>query len=101
VTTIERSEVLPAVPTVAESGYPGFDASNWFGAVVRSGTPRAAIERLSAEIARALAHDEVREVLLKQGLTPSPMSPERFTAFMRSEMERNGRIVKMLNLKIE
>ena len=101
VTTIERSQVLPSVPTVAESGYPGFDASNWFGAVVRSGTPRAAVERLAAEIARALGQDDVRDMLLKQGLAPAPMSPERFTAFMRSEMERNGRIVKTLNLKME
>lgn len=101
VTTIKRSEVLPQVPTVAESGFPGFDAGNWFGAVARSGTPKAAIDRLNAEIARALEQPEVRDTLLKQGLTPAPQSPEQFNAFLRSETERTGRIVKMLNLKLE
>ena len=101
VTTLKRSEVLPQVPTVAESGYPGFDAGNWFGAVVRTGTPRAVIDRLNAEIARGLELAEVREMLLKQGLTPVPMGVEEFNAFLRREMERTGRIVKMLNLKMD
>ena len=101
VTTIKRSEVLPQVPTVAESGYPGFDAGNWFGTVVRTGTPKAAIDRLNAEIARGLELPEVRDMLLKQGLTPAPMSPEQFNAFLRTETERTGRIVKTLNLKMD
>ena len=101
VTTIKRSEVLPQVPTVAESGYPGFDAGNWFGAVVRTGTPRSVIDRLNAELGRGLELAEVREMLLKQGLTPVPMSVEQFNAFLRKEMERTGRIVKSLNLRME
>jgi tripartite-type tricarboxylate transporter receptor subunit TctC len=101
VTTIKRSEVLPQVPTVAESGFPGFDAGNWFGAVVRAGTPKAAIDRLNAEIARGLELAEIRDMLLKQGLTPAPMSPEQFNAFLRTEMERTGRIVKTLNLRMD
>jgi tripartite-type tricarboxylate transporter receptor subunit TctC len=101
VTTIKRSDVLPQIPTVAESGYPGFDAGNWFGAVVRAGTPRTAIDRLNVEIARALEGAEVRDTLLKQGLTPAPMSPDQFNAFLRTESERTGRIVKMLNLKLD
>ena len=101
VTTIKRSEVLPEVPTVAEAGYGGFDAGNWFGAVVRTGTPKQAIDRLNAEIARGLELPDVRDTLLKQGLTPAPMSPDAFAAFLRKEMERTGRIVKMLNLKMD
>ena len=101
VTTVKRSEVLPEVPTVAEAGYTGFDAGNWFGAVVRAGTPRQAIDRLNVEIARALELPEVRDTLLKQGLTPAPKSPDAFNAFLRKEMERTGRIVKMLNLKMD
>jgi len=101
VTTIRRSEVLPDVPTVAEAGYAGFDAGNWFGAVVRSGTPKPAIDRLNAEITRALELPDVRDTLLKQGLTPAPMSPDAFNAYLRKEMERTGRIVKMLNLKMD
>jgi len=101
VTTIKRSDVLPQVPTVAESGFPGFDAGNWFGAVVRTGTPKAAIDRLASEIARGLEGTEVRDTLLKQGLTPAPMAPDQFNAFLRTESERTGRIVKALNLKLE
>ena len=101
VTTIKRSEVLPAVPTVAEAGYSGFDAGNWFGVVVRTGTPKAAIDRLNVDISRSLELPEVRETLLKQGLTPAPMSPDAFNAFLRKEMERTGRVVQMLNLKMD
>ena len=101
VTTIKRSEVLPQVPTVAESGYPGFDAGNWFGAVVRSGTPKAAIDRLSAEIGRGIELPEVREALIKQGLSPAPMTPDQFNEYLRKETERTGRIVQKLNLKLQ
>jgi tripartite-type tricarboxylate transporter receptor subunit TctC len=101
VTSAARSSTLPEVPTVAESGYPGFEAINWFGAVVRSGTPRSAIDRLSAEIGRALKLPEVNEALSRVGMIPAPMSPAEFDAFIRREMETNGRIIKKLNLKIE
>ncbi|HYH40848.1 MAG TPA: tripartite tricarboxylate transporter substrate binding protein [Burkholderiales bacterium] len=101
VTTIKRSEIMPEIPTIAESGYPGFDAGNWFGTAVRSGTPKPIVDRLNAEIVRALELPEVREPLMKLGLTPAPMSPEQFTAFIRSEMDRNATIIKSLNLKIE
>jgi tripartite-type tricarboxylate transporter receptor subunit TctC len=101
VTTIRRSEVMPEVPTIAESGYPGFDAGNWFGTVVRAGTPKAIIDRLHTEIVRALDVPEVRDPLVRQGLTPAPMMPDQFTGFIRSEMERNAKIIKALNLKIE
>ena len=101
VTTIKRSDVLPEVPTVAESGYTGFDAGNWFGAVVRSGTPKAAVDRLNSEMGRAVESAEVRDTLVKHGLSPAPMSAEQFNAFLRTESERTGRIVKRLNLKLE
>ncbi len=101
VTSATRSETLPNVPTVAESGYPGFEATNWFGAVVRSGAPRSIIDRLSAEIGRALKLPEVNDQLSKVGMIPAPMSPGEFDAFIRREMETNGRIIRKLNLKIE
>jgi tripartite-type tricarboxylate transporter receptor subunit TctC len=100
VTSATRSHTLPDVPTVAESGYPGFEALNWFGAVVRSGTPRSVIDRLSAEIGRALGLPEVNDVLSRVGMTPAPMSPAEFDAVIQREMETNGRIIRKL-LKIE
>lgn len=101
VTTIKRSEVMPEIPTIAESGYPGFDAGNWFGAVVRAGTPKPVLDRLHAEITRALELPEVRDPLLRQGLMPAHMTPEQFNAFIRNEMSRNSAIIKTLNLKME
>ena len=101
VTSATRAEVLPNVPTIAESGYPGFDVTNWFGSVVRSGTPRNAVDRLNAELRRALLLPEVKEGLGRLGLTPGPMTPTEFEAFLRKEMESNGKIIRALNLKIE
>lgn len=101
VTTIKRSDVMPEVPTIAEQGYPGFDAGNWFGTIVRSGTPRPIIDRLHAEITRAMDLPEVREPLRTMGLTPATTTPDEFSAFIRAEMERSAKIIKALNLKSE
>jgi len=101
VTTLARSEVLKNVPTVAESGYPGFDAANWFGAVARAGTPKNAIDRLNAEIGRALQLPEVKDTLGRQGLFPAGTTPAEFDAILRREVEVNGRIIKRFNLRVE
>jgi tripartite-type tricarboxylate transporter receptor subunit TctC len=101
VTSAKRSETLPDVPTVAESGYPGFDATNWFGTVVRSATPRPVIDRLSAEIGRALNLPEVKDALSRVGMVPAPMTPAEFDAHLRREMEINGKIIRRLGLKID
>lgn len=101
VTSATRSGTLPNVPTIGESGYPGFEVINWFGAVVRSGTPRNAIDRLSAEIGRTLRLPVVNDALGKIGMVVSPMSPAEFDAFIRREMDTNGKIIRKLNLKVE
>ena len=93
--------MLKDVPTIAESGFPGVDVTNWFGAVARSATPRSTIQRLAAEIARALQLPEVAYVLTKLGLSPAPMSPEAFDAFLRAEMEKNGQIIRKMNVKAD
>ncbi len=101
VTSLQRNNLLPNVPSIAESGYPGFEALNWFGAVARSATPKPVIQRLNVEIAKALQSPEARDVLTKQGLAPAPQSPEAFDAFLKAETDRNARVIKALNLKIE
>jgi tripartite-type tricarboxylate transporter receptor subunit TctC len=101
VTSLARSDILPEVPTVAESGYAGFEALNWFGAVVRAATPKNVVERLSAEIREALQLAAVKDILGKQGLAPAAMMPDEFDAFLRGEMQRNERIIRLLNLKID
>ena len=101
VTSLKRSDLLPEIPAIAESGYAGFEALNWFGAVARSATPKNAIQRLNAEIAKALQVQEVKDILSKQGLAPAVQSPEEFDAFMKMEAERNARVIKTLGLKVE
>jgi tripartite-type tricarboxylate transporter receptor subunit TctC len=101
VTTLARSDVLKNVPTVAESGFPGFEATNWFGAVARAATPKNAIDRLNAEIGRALQLQEVKDALGRQGLVPAATTPAEFDAIIRREVEVNGRIIARLNLRVE
>jgi tripartite-type tricarboxylate transporter receptor subunit TctC len=101
VTSLQRSDVLKDVPTVAESGYPGFEALMWYGAAARSAAPRGALDRLSAEFNRAARLPEVSDALDKKGLSVATMEPGEFDAFVRAEIERNGRIISQLNLKVE
>lgn len=101
VTSANRAELLKDVPTIAESGYPGFDITNWFGTIVRAGTPRPVVDRLSAEIGKALQLPEVVNTLGKLGLTSGPLTPAEFEAFIRREMQGNEKIIRKLNLKIE
>jgi len=101
VTTASRVESLKDVPTIAESGFPGFEITNWSGMVVRSATPRAAITRLNVEIARAFQQNEVVEALAKLGLSPAPMNAEAFDALIQSEMRNNGNVVKRLGVRID
>jgi tripartite-type tricarboxylate transporter receptor subunit TctC len=101
VTALKRSDVLREVPTVAESGYPGFEALMWYGAVARSATPKSALDRLSAEIARAAQLPEVSDALGKLGLSVAAMSQAEFDAFVRAEIQSNGKVIRDLKLKVE
>jgi tripartite-type tricarboxylate transporter receptor subunit TctC len=101
VTSLERIDVLKDVPTVAESGFPGFDTSIWFGSVVPGATPKEAVNRLSAEILRALQLPEVKDVIAKGGLSPAPLGAGDFDAFLRAEMQRNEKIARAVNLRID
>ncbi len=101
VTSAQRAANLPDVPTIAESGWPGFESLNWFGVMVRAGTPRPIVERLSAEIAKALKTPEAGAILTKQGFSEGTMSPADYDGYIRNEMQRNEKILKKLNLKLD
>ena len=90
-----------SIYTIAESGWPGFEALNWFGSMVRAATPRANVERLSAEIGKALQSPDVRDLLGKQGMNVGNMNPDQYDAYIRNEMARNEKILKKLNLKLD
>jgi tripartite-type tricarboxylate transporter receptor subunit TctC len=101
VMSLTRTAQLPSLPTVAESGYPGFEAANWYGAMIRSATPRAHIERLSAEIGKVLQASDIRDNLVRAGLDISYQGPAEFDAYIRGEMQRNQRIVAALKLRMD
>lgn len=101
VTSPQRVEMLKDLPTVAESGFPGFDTSIWFGSVMHSGSPKEAVNRLSTEILRALQLPEVKDVVTKVGLTPAPLGAAEFDAFLRAEMRSNEKVARAVNLKID
>ena len=89
-----RSPFLPEVPTVAESGYPGYEAINWYAYVAPAKTPKEIVERLNREIVKALGAPEVKELLAKQGLEPKPSTMEELARTIEREHATWGRVVK-------
>ncbi|SFL02806.1 Bug family tripartite tricarboxylate transporter substrate binding protein [Falsiroseomonas stagni] len=90
----ERSPVHPTVPTVAEQGFPGFSADSWVGVLAPARTPDAIVARINADLAATLADPGVRERLAGIGMTPRAMAPAEFGAFVASEYERWGKVVR-------
>ena len=98
-TSKERFAVLPEVPTLYESGFPGFDTSQWLGLLAPRGTASEVVQRLHAETAKALAQPEVRDRLAQSALIPVGNTPEQFAAIIRADIERWGKLAR--ELKIE
>jgi tripartite-type tricarboxylate transporter receptor subunit TctC len=94
-----RSPQLPDVPTVAESGLPGFDVTSWYGLVVRSGTPAAVIDKIQRDAAEALRDPEVRGKLAALGLEPMGNTPAQFAAMIASETGKWSDIVRKANIR--
>jgi len=86
VTSLQRSAVAPEVPTVAESGFPGFDALAWHGILAPAKTPPAIVKKLNAEIVNALKHPETQALLVKQAMQTVGNAPEEFAAFIRNDI---------------
>jgi tripartite-type tricarboxylate transporter receptor subunit TctC len=95
----QRSAQLPDVPTVAESGFPGFDVTSWYGIVVRSGTPPAVVRKLHADMAEALASADVKDKLAGLGLDPLGNSPEDFAKMIAAESRKWSEIVRKADIK--
>jgi tripartite-type tricarboxylate transporter receptor subunit TctC len=95
-----RSIHLPDVPTVAESGFAGYEALNWYAYLAPAATPRPIIERLNAELVRALKAPDVREQLDRQGVEPQPGTPEELRKYMERELATWGRVVKEAKIEV-
>ncbi len=100
VSTIKRSAAAPELPTIAESGYPGFDSPGWYGFMAPAKTPAAIITTLNREFVTALRQPDVRERLIGSGLDPVGDTPQEFSTFAAAELEKWARVVKQANIKI-
>ena len=101
VTGSQRSRLLPELPTIAEAGLPGYAASGWYGLLAPAATPRPVIGRLHAEAVKALRLPDVVERLSGQGAEPVGNTPEDFSTFIRSEIDKWANLVKAANMKVE
>ena len=101
VTGAQRSPAAPDIPTVAESGLPGYDVTAWYGVAAPARTPRAIVERLHGELGRALSAPEVRERLTSQGADPASSTPEQYTAFMQNEIAKWAKVIAAAGIKGE
>ena len=101
VTSKNRSRAIPELPTVAEAGVAGFEATNWFGVLAPHLTPKPIIARLSTLIAAQTAAPDVRERLLSDGAEPVGSTPEEFAALIKTELKRWGEIVKRSGAKVD
>jgi len=99
VTTASRSPTLPEAPTVAESGYPGFESNSWQGIVTRAGTPSPVIARLNSEAVKVLQLPEVRNPIASQGNDIAAGPPDEFAAYIRKEMEKWGKVIQTAGVK--
>ena len=96
-----RSAVMPNVPTIAEGGVPGYEATIWLGLMAPKGTPPAIVSRLNAEIAKIVARPDVRDEWARQGATAMTMNPEEFARYMNDDIAKWARIVKISGAKAD
>jgi tripartite-type tricarboxylate transporter receptor subunit TctC len=93
-TGAQRSLAMPEVPTIAESGYPGFEATNWYAYVAPAKTPREIVARLNQELVRVMSAPDVREQLISHGMEPQPGTSEALAKYIEREYATWGRVVR-------
>lgn len=101
VTTRKRSVIVPELPTIAESGVPGYEVNNWYAMGAPANTPRPVILRLNKEITTLLNDSVIKQALLKQGLEASPSTPEELGKYMKSEFEKWGKLIADAKISVQ
>jgi tripartite-type tricarboxylate transporter receptor subunit TctC len=101
VSTAKRSSALADVPTIAESGVRGYDATLWTGVLAPAATPPAIVERLHGELVKTVALEEVKDALAKQGAEPAVSTPKEFSVFVRSELAKWAKVVKAADIRLD
>jgi tripartite-type tricarboxylate transporter receptor subunit TctC len=100
VTSPKRLSNLPDVPTLAESGLSGYDSTGWFGLVAPAGTPASIIQRLNAEFTAALNDESIKSQMRQNGMEPVPTTTEGLDAYIKSETQKWGRVIRQANIKL-
>jgi tripartite-type tricarboxylate transporter receptor subunit TctC len=101
VSSLQRAEAAPDIPTIAESGLPGFEALTWFGLYAPAGTPRPVVDRLVTAVTQSLADPAIKSKLRAQGLTIVGNNPDQFRAYMKTEMVKWGKLIETAHIKAE
>jgi tripartite-type tricarboxylate transporter receptor subunit TctC len=101
VTTAKRSPLVPELPTLSETGLPGFDIYTWWGFMAPAGTPREIVAKWNAEVARILATPDMKVFFAQQGAEPAPTSPEQFETLIKGEIVKYAKIVKESGAKVD
>ncbi len=97
----KRNPYLPQIPTIAESGLPGYEASGAAGVIGPPNMPRAIVQRLNREIVEILNSKEVAGIMLPVGMLPAPTTPEEFTAYIKAELKKWEPVIRQANIKGE
>jgi tripartite-type tricarboxylate transporter receptor subunit TctC len=100
VTTPKRSSALPELPTM-NSIYPGFESDNWYAMFYPKGTPRAIVDKMNAEIRKALDTPEIRAFMPNEALDPVASSPEELSALLKREIEKYAKVIKLANIRLD
>jgi len=101
VTSARRTAIMPEMPTIAESGLPGFEIGNWYAIVAPAGTPRPIVMRLNSELNKALAMADVKKRFLDLAADPIGSTPEELAAYNKSEIEKWAKLIKLAGIKPE
>jgi tripartite-type tricarboxylate transporter receptor subunit TctC len=96
---LKRSPILPDVPTIDEAGVPGYEATIWLGLMAPKGTPRPVLEKLNASVNKIIESPEVKQAWAKQGAVPMGMSIDEFDKFLRADIVKWAKVVKMSGAK--
>jgi tripartite-type tricarboxylate transporter receptor subunit TctC len=96
-----RSKLLPDVPTIAEAGVPGYEATIWLGLMAPAGTPKPIVDKLNAEINKVLGTPEVKAAWAKQGAEPLVMTPAEFDTYLRGDIEKWAKVIQTAGIKVQ
>jgi len=100
-TGLQRSSGMPNLPTVNESGVPGYEATIWLGIMAPKGTPQEIVDKLNAEIGKIIAKPEIRDAWAKQGAVPMTMTPDQFGAYLKQDIEKWAKVIKTAGIAIQ